>query len=205
MATYSYEKGTVIKRGYGFLRFVQEILVIAGTLTLCYVAGTLLYARFYQNAANNSLEQQINTREVHKANLPRPVFNEGDVVGRIVIPRLKVKVAVLEGTSTQTLQLGVGHIEGTALPGESGNIGIAGHRDTFFRALKNIRKDDEIQLQTAAGVDKYTVDWIQITAPDDGGIVSNTKDSSLTLVTCYPFYYIGASPERYVVHAHKIV
>ncbi len=185
---FNYEQARVIKRGHGFLRFTQELFVIAGTLILSYVAGTLLYARIYQDAANNSLEQRINASEGHKPRLSRPAFNEGDVVGRIAIPRLKLRVAILEGTSSKTLELGVGHIEGTALPGEPGNIAIAGHRDTFFRALKNIRRDDEIQLQTPQGVDKYKVDWIQITAPDDGGIVSSTKDSSLTLVTCYPFY-----------------
>ena len=82
-----------------------------------------------------------------------------------------MSVVVLEGTTSRTLQHGVGHIEGTALPGESGNIGIAGHRDTFFRGLKDIHKDDEILLQTAAGVVRYDVDWIQITAPSDGAIV----------------------------------
>ena len=100
-------------------------------------------------------------------------------------------------------RLGVGHIEGTALPGEAGNIGIAGHRDTYFRVLKDIRRDDEIQLQTASGVARYDVDWIQITAPRDGDIVSPTSESALTLVTCYPFYYIGAAPERFVVHARR--
>jgi sortase A len=97
--------------------------------------------------------------------------------------------------------LGAGHIEGTALPGEAGNVGIAGHRDTFFRRLKDLHNDDEILLQTTAGIAQYKVDWIQITAPSDGAIVASTSDSSLTLVTCYPFHYIGAAPERYVIHA----
>jgi sortase A len=97
----------------------------------------------------------------------------------------------------------VGHIKGTALLGEPGNIGIAGHRDTFFRGLKNLHTDDIILLQTAAGIVRYEVDWIQITAPDDGGIIASATESSLTLVTCYPFHYIGAAPERYVVHARR--
>jgi sortase A len=97
----------------------------------------------------------------------------------------------------------VGHINGTSLPGESGNIGIAGHRDTFFRSLKDIHRDDIILLHTATGIAKYEVDWIQITAPNDGDIVSLTTESGLTLVTCYPFYYIGAAPERFVVHARR--
>jgi sortase A len=112
-------------------------------------------------------------------------------------------VAVLQGTTSRTLRLGVGHIKGTAFPGEPGNIGIAGHRDTYFRALKDIRKDDEIQLETATGIARYEVDWIQITSPSDVGILAPTAESSLTLVTCYPFYYIGASPKRFIVHARR--
>jgi len=98
----------------------------------------------------------------------------------------------------------VGHIEGTALPGGPGNIGIAGHRDTYFRVLKDIRKDDEILIQTITGIARYQVDWIQITAPSDGGIVFPATESSLTLVTCYPFHFIGAAPERFVVHAREL-
>jgi sortase A len=111
-------------------------------------------------------------------------------------------VVVLQGTTSKTLLLGVGHIEGTALPGEAGNIGIAGHRDTYFRVLKDIHRNDEILLQTVTGIARYEVDWIQITTPGDGGIVLPTSKSALTLVTCYPFHYIGAAPERFVVHAH---
>jgi sortase A len=83
-------------------------------------------------------------------------------------------------------------------------MGIAGHRDTYFRPLKDIRQNDDIQIQTPTGLAKYKVDWIQITAPGDGGIVAVTSNSSLTLVTCYPFYYVGSAPERYVVHAHRL-
>ena len=127
----------------------------------------------------------------------------GDILGRMEIPKIGMSVIVLQGTTSKTLRLGVGHIDGTALPGESGNIGIAGHRDTFFRGLKDIHTGDGISLQTATGIARYEVDWIQITVPSDGDIVSSTTQSGLTLVTCYPFHYIGAAPERFVVHAHR--
>ena len=127
----------------------------------------------------------------------------GDILGRIEIPRIGLSVIVLEGTESRTLKHGVGHIQGTALPGEPGNIGIAGHRDTYFRGLKDVRASDEIQIQTAAGITRYEVDWIQITVPSDVSIVSSATGSALTLVTCYPFHYIGAAPERFVVHAHR--
>lgn len=129
---------------------------------------------------------------------------EGDVLGRIEIPRLGVKVVILQGTTSQTLRLGVGHIDGTALPGETGNIGIAGHRDTYFRALKDIRTDDEIQIQTATGLSSYKVDSVQIVAPDDTGVLAPSAGSAITLVTCYPFYFIGAAPERFIVHARRV-
>ena len=128
---------------------------------------------------------------------------EGDVLGRIEIPRLGMMVAILEGTKSRTLRLGVGHIKGTAFPGEPGNIGIAGHRDTFFRGLRDIRSSDEIQIQTANGLSRYEVDWVRIVAPETIGVLAPSPESAITLVTCYPFHYIGAAPERFVVHAHK--
>jgi sortase A len=101
------------------------------------------------------------------------------------------------------LRLGVGHIEGTALPGGSGNIGIAGHRDTHFRGLKDIRTNNEIKVQTAAGLSHYKVDWVKVVAPDNISILAPSASSAVTLVICFPFHYIGAAPERYVVHAIK--
>ena len=98
---------------------------------------------------------------------PKSAVKKGDVLGRMDIPRLGISVAVLQGTSSRMLRLGAGHIEGTPLPGETGNSGIAGHRDTFFRELKDIRRNDEIQLQTATGLFRYEVDWMKVVEPDD--------------------------------------
>jgi sortase A len=187
-----------------FMCWTRRILMLTGVLALAYVALTLFNARLFQIAASHTLEQQIHAEEQHTASPSRPAVKEGDVLGKIEIPRLGLSVVVLQGTTSKTLLLGVGHIEGTALPGESGNIGIAGHRDTYFRVLKDVRRNDEIRLQTASGIARYEVDWIQITAPRDGDIVAPTSESALTLVTCYPFYYIGAAPERFVVHAHRL-
>jgi sortase A len=191
-------------RGQRFMRWMQRILLLSGVLALSYVALILIGAKLYQKYALLSLDKQILAGEQHQAGDPRPAIKEGDVLGRIEIPRIGVSVAVLQGTTSQTLRLGVGHIQGTALPGEPGNIGIAGHRDTYFRGLKDIRRDDEIQIQTAIGLDKYKVDWVQITVPSDGSVLAPTTESALTLVTCYPFYYIGAAPKRFVVHAHRL-
>jgi sortase A len=176
---------------------------MSGVLALSYVGLTLLGAKIYQERAESTLEKRIHAQEEHETGPPKLTVREGDVLGRIEIPRIGLSVVVLEGTTSQTLQHGVGHIEGTALLGKSGNVGIAGHRDTYFRGLKDIRANDEIQIQTAAGITRYEVDWIQITVPSDVAIVSPATGSALTLVTCYPFHYIGAAPERFVVHAHR--
>jgi sortase A len=189
-------------RGRLFLRWTRSFLFITGALAVSYVALTLLQAKLYQEAAGSALKMQIDAREQHNASPPRAVAKEGDVLGRIEIPRLGMMVAVLEGTRSKTLRLGVGHIEGTALPGEPGNIGIAGHRDTYFRGLKDIREGDEIRIQTVTGLSRYQVDWVRIVAPGDTEVLAPSAGSAITLVTCYPFYYIGAAPRRFVVHAH---
>jgi sortase A len=186
-----------------FLRWTSWILFVAGALAVGFVALALLSASAFQERARNSLQKQIVAQQDQRVDRPRTVAKEGDVLGRIEIPRLGMMVAILEGTTTRTLRLGVGHIDGTALPGESGNTGIAGHRDTYFRPLKDIRQGDEIQIQTATGLSRYTVDWVKIVTPDDTGILAPAAESSITLVTCYPFYFLGAAPKRFIVHASK--
>lgn len=177
----------------------------AGVGALGYVGFTMLEARRYQESAKKSLATQIQNAGRLDANPIRRPVEMGDVLGRIDIPRLGVSVAVLEGTSSRTLRLGAGHVAGTALPGETGNSGIAGHRDTFFRELKDIRKDDEIQIQTATGLLRYQVDWARVVGPNDTSVLApSTAGSTLTLVTCYPFYYVGPAPNRFVVRARRI-
>lgn len=192
-------------RSRWLLRWSQRLLIITGTLALGYVGFTLLDARLYQVAAKRSLESQIHLDEEHQESHSKPAVKTGDVLGRVDIPRLGISVAVLQGTSSRTLRLGVGHIEGTPLPGRTGNTGIAGHRDTFFRELKDIRKNDEIQLQTATELLHYEVDWVKVVDPDDITVLKpSTSGSMLTLVTCYPFYLVGSAPKRFVVRAHKV-
>ena len=198
------EQNEFALRGQGFIGWTRLILILSGVLAIVFVALTLLNAKLFQRAASHTFDSQIHAAEQHPAIQTRMAFKEGDVLGRMEIPKIGMSVIVLQGTTPKTLRLGVGHIDGTALPGESGNIGIAGHRDTFFRGLKDIHTGDGISLQTATGIAMYEVDWIQITVPSDGDIVSATTESGLTLVTCYPFHYIGAAPERFVVHAHKL-
>ena len=117
------------------------------------------------------------------------------------IPKVHLEVPVLEGTDEFTLNRGVGRIAGTARPGQGGNIGIAGHRDGFFRPLKDISAGDSIELVTTSGTDRYAVDRVRITSPADVSALRPRAEPSLTLVTCYPFYFVGPAPKRYVVEA----
>ena len=198
------EQRAYATRGRIILRWMQRFFFLTGILAVSYVALTLLHARLYQKAASNALDMQMDAHEQHMVIPSQPTAKEGDVLGRIEIRRLGVNVAILEGTTAETLRLGVGHIAGTALPGLPGNIGIAGHRDTYFRALKDIRTDDQIQIQTATGLSHYKVDSVQIVTPRDIDVLAPSAGSAITLVTCYPFYFIGAAPERFIVRAQRI-
>jgi sortase A len=118
------------------------------------------------------------------------------------IPAVNLEVPVLQGTDELALNRGVGHIDGTPKPGEDGNIGIAGHRDGFFRALKDIHNGDAIELRTATRTDRYIVEELLIVAPEDVSVLGPRAKPSLTLVTCYPFYFVGSAPSRFIVHAY---
>lgn len=117
------------------------------------------------------------------------------------IPALHLEVPVLEGTDELTLNRGVGRITGTSHPGEVGNIGIAGHRDGFFRGLKDISAGDNVELVRTSGTDVYVVDRIRIMSPGDVSVLQPRTRDSLTLVTCYPFYFVGPAPSRFIVEA----
>jgi len=117
------------------------------------------------------------------------------------IPRIGIEAPVLEGTDDHTLNRGVGHIEDTAVPGASGNIGLAGHRDGFFRALKDIAPGDALDVETTAGLTHYRVQRAWLVTPDDVSVLDPTPTPSVTLVTCYPFYFVGSAPQRFIVRA----
>jgi sortase A len=112
-----------------------------------------------------------------------------------------VSAVIRAGRDARTLELAVGYIPGTALPGEPGNVGLAGHRDTFFRKLRNINPDDEIRVTTRDGVFRYVVQRTSIVEPKDVWVLNATDYPALTLVTCYPFSYIGSAPQRFIVRA----
>ena len=117
------------------------------------------------------------------------------------IPRLKLEVPVYDGTTDAVLDLAAGRIEDTALPGTRGNVGIAAHRDGFFRVLKDLEQGDALVLDTPVATEQYRVEWIRITTPEDVSVIEPTPGPAVTLVGCYPFYHVGAAPRRFIVRA----
>jgi sortase A len=184
------------------LRWSQHVLVTGGVCLLGYCGLVLIDTWNFQREERHALENLLTAR-TSAAGPSVPVIADG-LFGRIEIPRLGISVIVIEGTTRTTLRRAVGHISGTALPGQSGNIGISGHRDTFFRPLRNIRKSDVITLITPAGAYRYRVVSIKVVSPSDIAVLDSSAGEVLTLVTCYPFYFVGSAPDRFVVRAERI-
>ena len=128
----------------------------------------------------------------------------GDVIGRLEIPTLGLSVPVTAGIETSSLLRGVGHIEGTAYPGGLGTLGLAGHRDTYFRPLRRIQTGMDIRVTDESGTYHYEVDSTEIVTPEQVDVLAIRSRPELTLVTCYPFDYVGAAPNRFIVHAHLL-
>jgi sortase A len=196
-------------RVHRFLQWSRNFLLVAGVLVLGYSGFVLLDAKIYQEIQARHFQKELENTRVLVGNTggvaQRPfAFAEGSALGRIDIVRLGVTAMIMEGTDDRTLQRAVGHIRGTPMPGLDGNSAIAGHRDSFFRPLLNIRHNDEIILTTLNGPSRYLVDTTQVVAPEDIGVLDNSKGTVLTLVTCYPFYFVGSAPKRFIVRAHKI-
>lgn len=164
------------------------------------------YLRFLANggksAPTSSTEAALPGEE--EANSPAQSLRDDGLIGRIEIPRLKVSAIVREGVDHDTLSRAVGHVPQTALPGQPGNVGVAAHRDTFFRGLRNVRKGDVIQIETPGKTFQYEVDSLKIVWPKNVEVLDPTPQPSLTLVTCYPFNYVGSAPKRFIVRAKQI-
>jgi sortase A len=178
-----------------------------GIIALGYCAAVWWNARFYQQSSARIFDRE--REPTNSAAIPHPIrqapaLKEGGLVGRLEIPRIGVSVMVVEGVGRSDLEHAAGHIPGTAFPGDSGNVGIAGHRDTFFRPLAAIHPGDTMTLGTTKGVYQYQVNSTEIVRPEDISVLYPTGQDMLTLVTCYPFHYIGAAPKRFIVHAVRL-
>jgi sortase A len=198
------------RRSVRLLRVFERGLLVLGVTLLGYYGYVSAEARLYQTFEQRELQAILTSAPAvsHDANRPPPARRlrpaAGSTIGRIEIPRLGVSTVIRAGTDSRTLNLAVGHISGTAFPGESGNIGLAGHRDTFFRRLRNIRPDDEIRLVTQEGTFAFRVLRTNIVDPRDTWVLDPTTEPMLTLVTCYPFTYIGSAPQRFIVRATAV-
>lgn len=182
------------------LALVERLLFVIAIVCLGWYGLSQLEARLYQASENRALDALLSAPSDGSAS-PNVVPDGGSMVGRIEIPRLDVSTIIRAGVDARTLQLAVGHIPGTALPGQAGNVGLAAHRDTFFRRLQDIRPDDEIRVVTPRGTAIYRVERTNVVMPEDVWVLDATPTPALTLVTCFPFNYVGSAPERFIVRA----
>jgi sortase A len=202
------------KSPMGILRWSQVVLFAFGAAMLGYCAFVLVDTYQFQERKSRDLqrlleEQRVQSAQSLHAKLLRPpefppAAAMNGLVGRIEIARLGLSVMVVEGDDGKILRRAAGHVPGTALPGQSGNVGITGHRDTFFRPLRNIQMDDLITLTTLQGAYRYRVVSTKIVSPDDVSVLDPTGGEVLTLVTCHPFYFVGAAPNRFIVRAERV-
>jgi sortase A len=190
----------------------EHVFLLIGIVALAYWASVSVNARLFQRKEARRFAEELQTQPVSEkkdapsqpsAEVEQQAPVEGAVVAILAIPRIGLSTVVVEGVKDRDLKLGAGHIPGTAQAGQPGNVGIAGHRDTFFRPLRLIRKDDVVALTTLHERDQYRVVSTQIVDPDDVQVLYPKSRDTLTLVTCYPFYYVGAAPKRFIVRAER--
>ena len=175
-------------------RWAEVCLLLAGAAGVGIWGWSHVRMAVSQMWANHELDHRIARQQPSTAPAPgvRPApLANGALIGRLEIPRLKLRAVVREGAGRATLDVALGHIPGTALPGQPGNVAVAGHRDTLFRGLRHIEKDDVIQFQTPGGNYDYKVESTSIVKPSDVGVLRASAQPEMTLVTCYPFYYVG--------------
>ena len=196
-----------MKRNFRTLYLLKVFLMVAGIVSL----GTYVLLPFQASALQARLKQQFEKEiagqqpRAHSAGreAAQPLQSQAKIDGlaKLDITKAGLSAMVMEGADDATLRVAVGHIPGTALPGQGGNVGLAGHRDSFFRGLRKLTVGDEITLTTRASTLHYTVESIRVVSPDDVSVLRNTPYPALTLVTCYPFYYVGPAPQRWIVKA----
>ncbi len=185
------------RRSASISRAGSFFFLTVGLLALGYAAYVVVDAHAYQ-AYEQSKFENVSAKE------PAPPLVEGGVIGEIQVPRLQLKAIIVQGDSHTILRRAVGHVPETALPGTIGNVVLAGHRDTFFRPLRNIRPGDSITLQTSNGAFQYLVESTEVVPATAVEILNATPGHTLTLITCFPFDYIGPAPKRFVVRAREL-
>jgi sortase A len=206
-------------------RTLEWLLLAGGLLLIGIYVGARIHRSVLSHAEVERFKDQVLVRKVLAAG-PEAVGKKPDVslwsekrireyqeslaahfapaLALLRIPKIDLEVPILEGTDDLSLNRAVGHIAGTPRPGENGNVGIAGHRDGFFRGLKDVSTGDTIEIVTPDSVDRYVIDEIIVVSPKDVSVLAPRTQPSVTLVTCYPFYFIGSAPQRYIVRASLV-
>ncbi len=189
-------------RGMGsrILDFASYTFLFAGMAALGYAAYVLATTKTYQAIEIRAIEDR---KTLSPPKRDRVIPIEGSVIGEIEVPRLGLKAVIAQGDSPAILRRAVGHLPGTSLPGEVGNVALAGHRDSLFRPLRNIQPGDTITLQTLEGNFFYRVQSTAIVPPTDVGVLQASGGRELTLITCFPFDFIGPAPGRFIVRARE--
>jgi len=198
-----------------FFLWWSRLCLFVGLAAIGLVVYVWVEAQIYQIRQRRQFDAIVSTTSIEPAAIGQvpvaeaPVLKAsrvvtGSVLGQLEIPRIGLSVMVIEGDSASILRRAAGHLEGTALPGGPGNVAIAAHRDTFFHALRAIRYRDVITLGTLRGSYQYEVESIEVVEPDDVEVLGDSAEPTMTLITCYPFSYIGPAPKRFIVRARQI-
>jgi sortase A len=189
------------------MKTTSNFLAVAGLLALAFCAIVLMRANLYQSEATRRFtgEPPPTVPKVYttpQPNTTAPLMPaRGSAIALLAIPRLELSTVVVEGADEPELKLAPGHIRGTSMPGKGGNVAVAGHRDTFFRPLRLIRMNDTITVKTHEREFQYRVVSMEIVSPEDVRVLNPVGHDTLTLITCYPFYFVGSAPSRFIVHA----
>jgi sortase A len=163
-----------------------------------------MYAYATVEARRFQAEQAAAFEHAARTNTAAAAIRAGSLVGMLEVPRLKLSTPVIEGDDDRTLERAVGHLPDTPLPWEDGNSAMAVHRDGLFRPLKDVKVGDEIRFRTTRDELRYRVTETSVVLPDDLSVLAPRAQTSLTLITCYPFYYVGPAPKRFVIHAERL-
>jgi sortase A len=211
-----HHRSAIGERAVRPLLWLERLLLVSGVVALLWCVVIVLDGAIAQRNAQSALEIAIAVDELthaasaanteppsHVPSRHRRVDASG-VLAAMSIPRVKLSAMVLDGSDARTLQRGPGHLAHTAVPGDAGNIVIAGHRDSFFRPLRHIRLGDDIFLETRDGRFHYRVTSLRVVGPREVSVLAPTSEEVLTLITCYPFWVLGHAPDRFIVRAARL-
>jgi sortase A len=197
------------RRSSSIVRAAYYLFLTVGIVALGYAGYVVADAHIYQEveaakfeSVTKAIAPLVPTEPA--ASVPKRVIGDDGLIGELEIPRLGMKIAIVQGDSENILRRAVGHLPSSAMPGDVGNVALAGHRDTFFRPLRKIGPGDAITLKTYDGDFEYRVESVEVVSPSNIEVLKSTEARTLTLITCFPFNYIGSAPNRFIVRATQL-